>query len=165
MSFDYGGTSYPSYDLIKTKFLAEEKKHAACPEGNGHNQQFVEAFFFGSYLYHRPDLTVVRHFAELNDKAKNKGLLVVLEAIDVEMMARFNRPASEIVDQKDWSKGCARPASPSICHVLRYWLFADRWCAAPPAPTGCDAMARRIAEFTPREEAHWGGESNAVQFI
>lgn len=134
-AFHYKGVDYPDYEGVKRTFFGAEKQAMRCPESDGANARFVEAFHAFNYVQLPVDAAAVSLLASLNALAapQRSRLSFTMLPVDYELMARFDpdlaaaarsrtaallaRLRAQGIDVLDLSAAAPNEA------------FADRWCA------------------------------------
>lgn len=133
--FEYKGVPYPEYEGIKRDFFSHEKRIMGCPETDGADAGFVEAFHFAQYVQlpiHEPLIDMV---ASLKRLASDRGVAmdVYLLPINGELMRRFDplllerlRLRVQKVSQLFRERGLVLT---DLSTLVGNEEFADRWCA------------------------------------
>jgi hypothetical protein len=133
--FTYRGRDYPAYDVIKVRYFDVEKRLMKCPESDGSDRAFLEAYYDHLYAADALDERNVRALAGLSAAAAkaHKRLVLALLPIDYELMGGLRADLPDVVRRQvrrivtslrerdlavvDLSEGAANAS------------FADRWCA------------------------------------
>jgi hypothetical protein len=134
-AFDYRGQHYPSYDEIKARYFAAEKDRMPCPEDDGGDRNFIEAYYNHSYLggpILEQNLAMLQGLGR-DAAARGKRLHIVLLPIDYgliesmqgDMADQIRQRAATVVTRLQQEGLSVVDLSGQVASSN----FADRWCA------------------------------------
>lgn len=134
-AFEYKSEHYPEYEGIKRNYFVREKAAMKCPEHDGYDPKFVEAFHAFQYTRLPMHSQLVTLIGRLEREARRSGvkLDVALLPINVELMARME-PAL-VADLKVRVARVSRALEQQgvtltdLSAIASNDEFADRWCA------------------------------------
>jgi hypothetical protein len=134
-AFEYNGTKYPDYEGIKARYLETERAAMPCPENNGINRSFIEAYYY--HLYHQaaPDDHNLAALVNLSTEARDHGkrVLIAIMPIDYELIDSLDLNKSLQLRQRVWQVvKTLRESGLEVIDssaTLPNDRFADRWCA------------------------------------
>ncbi len=148
-AFSYGGVRYPDYAGVQARFMTRERDAMPCPENLGHDQRFIEAYYWNAYLRTPIDMRYITDLAALNARARASGqrLRLVLLPIDYHDVTQLNPVlAAAIKARYALLYRALRAAGLAPIDLSREGdarFFADRWCAC-----GHLSLAGRLAVAT-----------------
>jgi hypothetical protein len=151
--FQYRGTRYPDYNGLKALYFARAKAAMGCPESDGGNVAFLEAYYDHQYVGLKLREENFGLIASLSQSARRSGkeVYVVMMPLDYELMKRLN---PSIVDgarsQVAYVTGRLRLLDVDVVDIsdtLSNSDFADRWCGCGHLQeTGRSKVAAMIAD-------------------
>ncbi len=153
-SFTYAGRDYPDYDGIKVRYFQPAKDVMGCPETDGVDRRFLEAYY--SHVYAdtpvlEKNIWAVSEFAHAAAR-QGRAVKVVLLPVDLELIAslspgaatRTRRGIEKLVAALRSQGVDVLDLSPSLPNIA----FADRWCACGHMQQdGRIRVAGAIAQF------------------
>jgi hypothetical protein len=151
--FTYRGRDYPEYEVIKSRYFEIEKRGKTCPENDGTDRVFLEAYYDHLYAADTVDAGSVRALAALAAAAvrARKRLVVALLPVDYELMAGL-RPDLPVMVRRQVSRivTSLRAEGAAILDLSEgsaNAVFADRWCACGHlAAEGRQRVAAALAQ-------------------
>jgi hypothetical protein len=133
--FEYKGRSYPDYDGVKNRYFVKERQYTACPERQGEDLGFIEAYYYRNLA--EPNIWQ-QNVIDLSILAKDaldrrKRLVFVLspinfgdmEALDPELAKAARRRRDQVLALADANNISIIDAT----EVAQADDFADRYCA------------------------------------
>jgi hypothetical protein len=134
-SFEYNGRAYPDYNGIKATYFQEEHKSGTCPEQDGVNRDFIEAYYYQNYANLAPRQENFDVVSTLSASARSRGktIYLVLMPIDFELMEQFNPLIAERAHVTiAFASKQLRLRGVNVLDLtaaLPNSSFSDRWCA------------------------------------
>jgi hypothetical protein len=133
--FEYRGSKYPDYDRVKSAYMQTEKDVMGCPETNGRNSAFIEAYYHHAYLESGAREQNLQSLINLSFDAarRHKTLRLVLLPIDFEIVDGFSSVMGQELRRRVHESVLALRARgvsiEDLSGLLQNEAFADRWCA------------------------------------
>lgn len=134
-AFSYQGVSYPDYEGIKREHFAREQSAMKCPEANGVDRRFIEAFHTEQYtlLPIRDQLLTLIGSLSRQAKLRDIALDVYLLPINVSLIEQFDPAMLATVrariDRLTKTLSGYDIALNDLSGIAPLDQFADRWCA------------------------------------
>lgn len=162
-AFTHRGEAYPGYESVKTRWFAAEQRAMRCPETDGQDLRFIEAFHAFQYAQlpvHAEALALLRALAR---QARDRGTrtLWVLMPVDLPLMAAMDPTLADAVRARLQTLrerlAEADFAVLDLSDAVPREAFADRWCACGHLlEAGRQTVAQRIAQALSRLAAPTG---------
>ena len=134
-AFRYKGTDYPDYVHIWDTYFERESGGISCPEGDGRDLRFIEAYYYHSYLGFPVQVENYNLLKSLQDDARRSGkqLLLVISPIDYTLIAKLNPDIATGVRRRNSSVFHALTERKinvlDLGDALQGEDFAGRYCA------------------------------------
>ena len=162
-SFSYGGRRYPDANGLGPTYEQVEKDHMPCPEHDGFDRTFVEAYYHHSYLGAPVRQEQLSLLAKLDREAKRRGkaLTIVLLPIDYELIESLSKTMQAAVRQLS-AEALAQARGHGVAMVdltplLPNEDFADRYCGCGHLlDSGRHRLARSIAAAVEARDRRFG---------
>lgn len=134
-AFVYRGERYPDYSELKAAYFERELAAETCPEGNGVDSGFIDAYYHHAYLGAPINEQNVLAIGRLAARAGRDGkqVVVVLMPIDYQLMGTLDPAMVGAIESRvhsavaDIARLGVRVVD--LSQLLPNQSFADRWCA------------------------------------
>ena len=156
-SFKYKGTRYPSYEGLKYRYFIKEKEAMSCPENDGYDMDFVEAYYHRVYSYDVTKRAIAENvalLASLNSSidSHSKRLTFVFMPVNHQLIEKISPATVESIKHNSKAVAALLEGQEIKPLDLSYMLpnedFCDRWCACGHlCYTGRQKVASRIYEY------------------
>jgi hypothetical protein len=150
--FTYNHVNYPNYDGIKDIYLTRELEEMSCPETLGNDRQFIEAYYWESYLARPVRNENISGLKELQQIAidTHKTLIILLEPVDFDDVESLSLKLAEAMRAQIRSNvkllQQANVQFLDLTESMHADDFSDRYCACGHLSSkGARAVAERVS--------------------
>lgn len=151
--FVYNGTAYPDYNGIKVRYFQPERDAMTCPENDGPNRAFLEAYYnhiYAALPILRRNIAAVADFVSFA-RARKVDVQVVILPVDYDLMRTLDpKSALEAMNNVTSIRSGLARFGISMVDLSRAATggdFIDRWCACGHMQySGRVKVAHAIAE-------------------
>jgi hypothetical protein len=151
--FTYKNVRYPDYDGIKDIYYSAEKAAMGCPETLGKNRQFIEAFYWYTYVSQPVQNGNIAGLGKLQEisNSVHKRVLFVLMPVDYDDVQSMNYALAQTIRTRVRSTSEALKKENlnllDLTEILPADGFADRWCACGHlSESGRRTLSERVVQ-------------------